>query len=51
MAGKTELEKNQFHSQVSTIIPTQTSPESNLDIPSDIFVSLTTWVMAWLCQD
>jgi len=51
MVGKTELEKNQSHYQVSTIIPTQTDPESNLDLPSDMFVSLTTWVMARLCQD
>jgi len=44
--GKTELEKNQSHYQVSTIIPTQTGPESNSDLPSDMFVSLTAWVMA-----
>jgi hypothetical protein len=51
MAGRTKLEKNQSHIQVSTIIPIQTGPESNLDLPSDMFVSLTTWVMAWLWQD
>jgi len=51
MAGKSELEKNQSHYQVSIIIPTQTGPESNLALPSDMFVSLTTWVMARLCQD
>jgi hypothetical protein len=33
------------------LIPTQRGPALNLDLPSNMFASLTTWVMAWLCQD